>query len=111
MQTKVPRLALPRYTRVALARDDNSWGVGLIVAAEAATCYKARGEERASHGRGRPCPHNLAASLIPIIRVMAIDELAFRRAAEAALEELKNALIAAEESADFEVEEQGGVLN
>ena len=42
---------------------------------------------------------------------MAIDELVFRRAAEAALEELKNALIVAEESADFEVEEQGGVLN
>ena len=41
------------------------------------------------------------------------DELDFRRAAEAALEELKKHLIEREEDAEagFEVEEQGGVLN
>jgi iron-sulfur cluster assembly protein CyaY len=40
-----------------------------------------------------------------------VDELQFRRAAESALEQLKNKLIAAESEADFEVEEQGGVLH
>ena len=40
-----------------------------------------------------------------------VDELQFRREAEAALERLKNKLIDAESDADFEVEEQGGVLN
>jgi CyaY protein len=39
------------------------------------------------------------------------DEQQFRRAAEKAIEDLKNRLIEAEENADFEVEEQGGVLN
>jgi iron donor protein CyaY len=41
------------------------------------------------------------------------DELEFRRQAEAAIEALKQRLIALEESADagFEVEEQNGVLN
>ena len=41
------------------------------------------------------------------------DELEFRRAAEAALDNLKKHLIAREEEdeAGFEVEEQGGVLN
>ena len=41
---------------------------------------------------------------------MPLDEPQFRRHAESALDDLKRALIAAEESADFEVEEQGGVL-
>src|ERR1700722_11234227 len=42
-----------------------------------------------------------------------MDELEFRRRAEAAIEALKQHLIALEESADagFEVEEQNGVLN
>jgi iron donor protein CyaY len=42
-----------------------------------------------------------------------LDELEFRRHAEAALEALKQHLIALEESEDagFEVEEQSGVLN
>ena len=42
-----------------------------------------------------------------------MDELEFRRQAEAAIEALKQRLIALEESADagFEVEEQNGVLN
>ena len=42
-----------------------------------------------------------------------LDELEFRRKAEAALESLKQHLIASEEEADagFEVEEQNGVLN
>ena len=42
-----------------------------------------------------------------------IDELEFRRLAEAAIEALKQRLIALEESdnAGFEVEEQNGVLN
>src|SRR5579863_6604021 len=42
-----------------------------------------------------------------------LDELEFRRNAEAALEALKQHLIALEESEDagFEVEEQNGVLN
>ena len=40
-----------------------------------------------------------------------LDELAFRRNAEAAVASLKKALIQAESEADFEVEEQNGVLN
>ncbi len=40
-----------------------------------------------------------------------LDETAFRRAAEAALESLKKSLIQVESEADFEVEEQNGVLN
>jgi iron donor protein CyaY len=42
---------------------------------------------------------------------MAIDEQEYRRIAEHEMEELKRALIKAESEADFEVEEQGGVLN
>ncbi len=42
---------------------------------------------------------------------MAIDDQQFRRVAEQELEALKKALIQAEADADFEVEEQGGVLN
>ena len=40
-----------------------------------------------------------------------MDDQQFRRYADAAMEDLKRALLAAEESADFEVEEQAGVLN
>jgi iron donor protein CyaY len=42
-----------------------------------------------------------------------MDEIAFRRAAESALDSLKRHLILLEEEADsgFEVEEQNGVLN
>jgi iron donor protein CyaY len=40
-----------------------------------------------------------------------VDEQDFRRAAEAAIDKLKGKLIEAEANADFEVEEQGGVLN
>lgn len=40
-----------------------------------------------------------------------LDETTFRRHAEAALESLKKALIQSETEADFEVEEQNGVLN
>jgi frataxin len=40
-----------------------------------------------------------------------LDELDFRRKADAAIEDLKRTLIAAEESADIEVEEQNAVLN
>jgi len=40
-----------------------------------------------------------------------LDEKTFRKHAEAALEELKKALLAAEEDGGFEVEEQNGVLN
>jgi CyaY protein len=40
-----------------------------------------------------------------------LDELAFRRHADAAIELLKKSLIAAEENGDFEAEEQNGVLN
>lgn len=39
-----------------------------------------------------------------------LDEQQFRSHSEQALEELKRALILAEEDGDFEVEEQGGVL-
>jgi frataxin len=39
-----------------------------------------------------------------------LDELVFRRHADAAIESLKKSLIAAEEGGDFEVEEQNGVL-
>jgi CyaY protein len=39
-----------------------------------------------------------------------LDEIAFRNAADAALESLKQSLIHAEESADFEVEDQSGAL-
>ena len=40
-----------------------------------------------------------------------LDELTFRRNADAAIESLKQSLILAEETSDFEVEEQNGVLN
>lgn len=40
-----------------------------------------------------------------------MDEIAFRRSAENAIEGLKKSLFEAEESGDFETEEQGGVLN
>jgi CyaY protein len=40
-----------------------------------------------------------------------MDEQEFRRRADAALAALKAALIAAEDSADFEVEEQAGALH
>lgn len=40
-----------------------------------------------------------------------LDEITFRRHADDALESLKKALILAESDADFEVEEQNGVLN
>ena len=40
-----------------------------------------------------------------------LDELDFRRKADAAIEDLKKSLIAAEDHADLEVEEQNGVLN
>lgn len=40
-----------------------------------------------------------------------IDELTFRRHADQAIESLKKSLIDAEESGDFEVEEQNGALN
>jgi iron donor protein CyaY len=40
-----------------------------------------------------------------------VDEQQFRRAAESAIERLKARLIEAEAAADFEVEEQNGVLN
>ncbi len=40
-----------------------------------------------------------------------IDEQAFRQVSDKALEQLKQRLIAAEESGDFEAEEQNGVLN
>lgn len=40
-----------------------------------------------------------------------LDELDFRRKADAAVESLKKSLIAAEDDAGIEVEEQNGVLN
>jgi CyaY protein len=40
-----------------------------------------------------------------------MDDQQFQRRAEASLQELKRALIAAEESADMEVEEQSGALH
>lgn len=40
-----------------------------------------------------------------------LDEVTFRRHADESLESLKKALILAESDADFEVEEQNGVLN
>ncbi|HEY0794701.1 MAG TPA: iron donor protein CyaY [Acidisarcina sp.] len=40
-----------------------------------------------------------------------LDELTFRRNADVALESLKQSLIVAEETSDFEVEEQSGALN
>ena len=40
-----------------------------------------------------------------------LDELDFRRKADNAIEDLKKSLIAAEEEAEIEVEEQNGVLN
>jgi frataxin len=40
-----------------------------------------------------------------------LDELVFRRHADAALESLKKSLITAEEGGDFEVEENSGALN
>lgn len=40
-----------------------------------------------------------------------LDELTFRKHADAAIESLKKSLIAAEEDGGFEAEEQNGVLN
>ena len=40
-----------------------------------------------------------------------LDELTFRRNADTAIESLKQSLILAEETSDFEVEEQNGALN
>jgi iron donor protein CyaY len=40
-----------------------------------------------------------------------LDELTFRRNADAALDALKNSLITAEEGGEFEVEENHGALN
>lgn len=40
-----------------------------------------------------------------------LDEITFRRHADTSLESLKKILILAESDADFEVEEQNGVLN
>ena len=40
-----------------------------------------------------------------------LDETAFRKHADASLESLKQSLIAAEESADIEVEDQAGALH
>jgi CyaY protein len=40
-----------------------------------------------------------------------LDELTFRREADAAIESLKKSLFAAESTGDFEAEEQNGVLN
>lgn len=40
-----------------------------------------------------------------------LDELTFRRHADAAIDSLKKSLIVAEENSDFEAEEQNGVLN
>jgi CyaY protein len=40
-----------------------------------------------------------------------LDELTFRRYADHAIESLKKSLIEAEETGDFEVEEQSGALN
>jgi CyaY protein len=42
---------------------------------------------------------------------MTQDEQQFRRAVEAAMEDLKRSLIAAEDSADMEVEDQSGALH
>lgn len=47
--------------------------------------------------------------LVPYNSLM--DELDFRRKADAALESLKRSLITAEEQADFEVEDQSGALH
>jgi iron donor protein CyaY len=43
--------------------------------------------------------------------MMFMDDQEFRREAEAAIDDLKRSLLRAEENADFEVEEQNGVLN
>ncbi|HEX3436336.1 MAG TPA: iron donor protein CyaY [Pseudacidobacterium sp.] len=40
-----------------------------------------------------------------------LDEITFRKCADAAIESLKKSLIAAEENGGFEAEEYGGVLN
>jgi frataxin len=51
-----------------------------------------------------------AASSACYTEVM-LDELTFRRYADAALESLKKSLITAEEGGEFEVEENSGALN
>jgi frataxin len=47
----------------------------------------------------------------PIYNLSMLDENKFRKHADGALEALKKGLIAAEESADFEVEDQSGALH
>jgi len=55
----------------------------------------------ASGHRGTTNDYNLAM----------LEETAFRKHSDAALESLKQSLIAAEDSADFEVEDQAGALH
>jgi frataxin len=46
-----------------------------------------------------------------LYNLLMLDENAFRKRADAALESLKQSLITAEESADIEVEDQSGALH
>jgi frataxin len=48
---------------------------------------------------------------VSFYNLVMLDENAFRKHADAALESLKQSLITAEESADFEVEDQSGALH
>ena len=49
--------------------------------------------------------------MLETIMMTQMDEQEFRRRADTALESLKQSLITAEESADFEVEDQSGALH
>jgi CyaY protein len=50
-------------------------------------------------------------ALTQVLQSRAMDEQAFRRHADAAIESLKQSLIEAEGDADFEVEDQSGALH
>lgn len=52
-----------------------------------------------------------AARAAPLFYNRSMDEQEFRRQCDAALESLKRSLVAAEEQADLEVEDQGGALH
>jgi iron donor protein CyaY len=62
----------------------------------------------AGHGTGND---GVMAAVFACYTESMLDEVTFRRNADAALESLKKSLIAAEESGEFEVEENSGALN
>lgn len=62
--------------------------------------------------RSKPIPHTVAGGTPALLyNSLMIDENLFRKNADEALESLEQSLILAEETADFEVEDQSGALH